>query len=63
MFSYKLEFQSLSVKVNLLWKIRRQNTIKTTKGAFTLANFACDFALSLHALLQIKKFSFLNMQA
>jgi len=25
------------------------------KGAFTLANFARDFALSLHVLLQIKK--------
>jgi hypothetical protein len=33
----------------------------TTKGAFTLANFARDFALSLDILL--KKISLLNVQA
>ncbi len=34
------------------------------KGAFTLANFALDFALSLHVLLNKNYlFSLLNMQA
>ncbi len=34
------------------------------KGAFTLANFACDFALSLHVLLNKNDlFSLLNVQA
>jgi hypothetical protein len=33
------------------------------KGAFTLANFACDFTLSLHVLLQKIFFSLLNVQA
>ena len=33
-------------------------------GAFTLANFACDFALSLHVLLNKNYlFSLLNVQA
>ncbi len=35
-----------------------------SKGAFTLANFACDFALSLHVLLNKNYlFSLLNVQA
>ncbi len=34
------------------------------KGAFTLANFACNFALSLHVLLNKNYlFSLINMQA
>ncbi len=35
-----------------------------SKGAFTLANFTCDFALSLHILLNKNYlFSLLNVQA
>jgi hypothetical protein len=42
----------------------RDITIFDIKGAFTLANFACDFALSLHVLLNKNYlFSLLNMQA
>ncbi len=36
---------------------------KMVKGAFTLAIFARDFALSLHVLLKKNFFSLLNMHA
>ncbi len=41
-----------------------EQSILDTKGAFTLANFARDFALSLHVLLNKNYlFSLLNVQA
>jgi hypothetical protein len=41
----------------LSWKLE-------SKGVFTLANFTCDFALSLHVLLNKNYlFSLLNVQA
>jgi hypothetical protein len=59
MSSKLLSASTVAVLALVPWAEQEQS-----KGAFTLANFARDFALSLHVLLNKNYlFSLLNMQA